>query len=112
MWIPNSCKWKAYDKCNTFILTKAQVDSCEDIQDKETYHLAYHFNVRMYSIIEQEHYNCIINLDQMSNLDQKIIETGDLPVPGNSKDESPGTLYWIFMFSMLGLPFIYLTFFR
>lgn len=40
------------------------VDSCEDIHEKKTYHLAYHLG---------EHYNCVLTLDELGNLDEKVM---------------------------------------
>ncbi len=47
----------------------------------------------------------------MLDLDDKIIETGDLTTV-NAIKEQPGNFYWVFMFALLLLPFLYLNFFR
>jgi hypothetical protein len=47
----------------------------------------------------------------MLDLDDKIIETGDLKTI-DAIQEQPGKLYWVFMFGLLFLPFLYLNFFR
>ncbi|TNV85140.1 hypothetical protein FGO68_gene1959 [Halteria grandinella] len=76
------------------------VDSCEHIANKQVFHLAYHLG---------EHYNCVVTLDQLGNVDEQ-------PSAPNvsSQYETPQSSWWYWIMTILSLigPYLYMNYYK